>query len=330
MAAMQAGLSKSLPAYMVPSFFVPISRIPLSSSGKTDRNALRKLVLEMTPQQLDVTSTTLSAGRAPATPEETRMLALWALALGADPTSISAESNFFRVGGDSVVAMKLVSLARGSGLSLTVAEIFRVPVLADMALTAAEQSDSAATSTAPFTLLDSLDDTASLCEAGRATVQHYGRSDEDIYPCSPLQEGLFSLSLKHPGPVSLAIRVQAPFLSKYGPICGGVEHADRPDPNSPDAICHRRSDTFPASRREKLYALRRGQNQLRAVSKEGPGVSSGPRRSAYARCHCPVRRQEVLVPSVDRAPRVIRRSDASPNSPLRPGHLQRHRDLSLY
>lgn len=199
MTAMQAGLAKSLPSYMVPWFFVPIGRIPLSSSGKTDRRALQDLVSGMTPQQLEAVSTTLSSGRAPSTPEETRMLALWARALNASPTSLFADSHFLRVGGDSIMAMRLVSMALSQGLSLTVTDIFRFPVLADMAVVAAPKDNTEGPSIAPFDLLEGLGDASDLCKEAASQCKVAVESVTDLYPSSPLQEGLFALSLKHPG-----------------------------------------------------------------------------------------------------------------------------------
>ena len=61
-----------------------------------------------------------------------KMLLLWSEFLQIPETSIRNTDSFFKLGGDSIIAMQLVGAAREEGLSITVADLFRNPVFADM------------------------------------------------------------------------------------------------------------------------------------------------------------------------------------------------------
>ena len=201
-------LAQKLPSYMLPSMYVPISRMPTTTSGKLDRRRLKELAYELSNE--DITSYGLAnvEKRAPSTEMEKKLQKLWGELLSLSQNSIGVDDNFFRFGGDSVVAMRLVAVARAEGIMLTVANIFRHPRLCDMAGTAvmAEDDNEVHEVLAPFALLKDngftsedesrmqglLDELASECAVDKATVQ-------DAYPCTPLQEGLLALSVKQPG-----------------------------------------------------------------------------------------------------------------------------------
>ncbi|MEV0622774.1 amino acid adenylation domain-containing protein [Nonomuraea sp. NPDC050404] len=100
----------ALPAHMVPSDFVVLEALPLTPQGKLDRAALPA------PQ-------TPSAGsREPVTDRESVLCALFADLL--ELPEVGAEDDFFRLGGDSITAIQLVSRARDRGLGLTPREVF--------------------------------------------------------------------------------------------------------------------------------------------------------------------------------------------------------------
>lgn len=71
--------------------------------------------------------------RPPETDAERTMQQLWIEILKVDPETVSADDSFFRIGGDSIGAMRLVSLARQRGVSLQVRDIFKNPILRDLA-----------------------------------------------------------------------------------------------------------------------------------------------------------------------------------------------------
>ncbi|KAJ2987577.1 hypothetical protein NUW58_g4428 [Xylaria curta] len=197
----QARLESVLPYYMVPSVFVPIRKIPLTISGKTDRRRLRELGAALSPQDLEELRTaTRGAKRHPQTKAEYQLRALWSQILGVEADSIGVDDSFFQLGGDSIAAMKLVGAARGVGVSLAVADIFRNPVLAAQARVETNSAqDQNNEPIEPFSLLgregissDLRGELADLCALEAQFI-------DDAYPCTALQEGLLSLTSKKTG-----------------------------------------------------------------------------------------------------------------------------------
>jgi amino acid adenylation domain-containing protein len=157
MTEVQQSLRQSLPEYMIPSVYIPMGRMPMTSSGKLDRTTMRRLASNLSDEQMLHYSLGKVTKRAPETETECALQHVWAKVLDMSPVVIGADDNFFGIGGDSITAMKLVVQARLSGLSLSVAEIFASPRLANMAATIIEnKSTSAITQTPepkPFSLL---------------------------------------------------------------------------------------------------------------------------------------------------------------------------------
>jgi amino acid adenylation domain-containing protein len=194
-------LKESLPIVMIPKLFFPIRRLPFAATGKLDRKGLRAMVEPLSKEELkhyttfNVGSRQISEGGA-----EGKLRALWEDALGLAPGSVSAEDSFFGVGGDSLSAMKLVGAAHSRGIALTVADIYANPILVDMAKTCEPSGTEANKVTVkPFSLLP-----ASLTrEEALREVTEQGRVPEesvsDVYPCSPVQEALLTLSIKQQG-----------------------------------------------------------------------------------------------------------------------------------
>lgn len=192
---MNKALSEYLPIYMVPAAYLPLHTMPLLVSAKTDRKRLRELGASMSRRDISALAAALVQRREPSTDMERRLANLWAAVLGPD-SEINATDNFFTVGGDSLRAMKLVAAARADGLSLTVAGIFTNPVLEDMARIAEPISAEADLTVPPFSLLgESWSPDAARSETAAFCGLEPGKV-EDVYPCTPLQEGLMALSAK--------------------------------------------------------------------------------------------------------------------------------------
>jgi amino acid adenylation domain-containing protein len=114
-------LRKDLPDYMVPSHFVMLEAMPLSSNGKLDRKALPAPVVAS------------AAGRVPPrTPREIQLLPVWESVLGVSP--IGVEDNFFELGGHSLLVVKLLNAVRAAtGKQLPIASLFQGPTIARQA-----------------------------------------------------------------------------------------------------------------------------------------------------------------------------------------------------
>lgn len=188
-------LLKDVPQYMVPSSYIALSHIPTSVSGKTDRKQLRAIGSALSRKQLAgwrKNHSSHSQSRLLSNAEKT-MSSLWQQVLG--DADIAATDDFFVLGGDSLKAMRLVTLARNEGVGLTIRSIFSYPSLELMTRNASEDVPEIEV-IAPFELLertccvqDLLQEAANICNAKRDEI-------EDIYPCTPLQEGLMALSAK--------------------------------------------------------------------------------------------------------------------------------------
>lgn len=132
---LQDKLRAVLPIYGVPSIFIPTQVIPMTPTSKVDRRKLRSVAAGMSAEEITMLSRADGVVTEPRTDEERILRSLWAKVLHIDVANISIDDGFFRVGGDSIGAMKLVGMARKMGMSkLTVKDVFSQPVLHDMAL----------------------------------------------------------------------------------------------------------------------------------------------------------------------------------------------------
>lgn len=149
---LRQALVSTLPAYMVPQYFVRLNRLPLTSSSKTDRERLRRLGATLPPEQLSAYSGRTGGARHETRPRnvtngekkanhlhnpeaEQELRKLWARALALPLDRVKATDNFFSLGGSSIRAMRLVNTARRAGFALTVTDVFTTPVLSDLAAT---------------------------------------------------------------------------------------------------------------------------------------------------------------------------------------------------
>ncbi|KIA75709.1 nonribosomal peptide synthase [Aspergillus ustus] len=63
---------------------------------------------------------------------EKQLWRLWGITLGLPPHPVKYHDSFFKLGGDSITAMKLVGSAREEGVKLSVSDVFKNPVFEDM------------------------------------------------------------------------------------------------------------------------------------------------------------------------------------------------------
>ncbi|KAL4901150.1 hypothetical protein BDW74DRAFT_182005 [Aspergillus multicolor] len=201
---LQTALLKALPSYMVPSKYIPVKNMPLTASGKLDRRSLRALLEGLTEEQLAQYGLAGGDHVLLSTNMEHRLASLWAEALNTTK-EVGANAHFFRFGGDSVTAMRLVALARAAEppILLSVGDIFKSPVLSDMANVIegfnSIETAQVETDVAPFSILSKLDINKQ-SYLPRIAAQCKVESDdiEDVYPCTPLQEGLMAITAQQP------------------------------------------------------------------------------------------------------------------------------------
>ena len=131
----QAHLESRLPKHMVPTLFLPLAWVPMTSTCKTDRRLLRRRAVEL---RRDEMAHYLAAGplakQAPTTQAEYTLRDAWSRVLGMPADTMGIHDSFFRLGGDSMSAMRLVADCRAVGVALTMHAIFQHPTLHQMAL----------------------------------------------------------------------------------------------------------------------------------------------------------------------------------------------------
>jgi amino acid adenylation domain-containing protein/non-ribosomal peptide synthase protein (TIGR01720 family) len=111
-----------LPAHMLPAEWVTVERLPLTANGKVDRTALPPADGERSSE---------APYAAPRTDAERVLASIWAQVL--DRGTVGIHDNFFDLGGDSILAMRVVSRAREAGLSISARHIFEHQTVAELA-----------------------------------------------------------------------------------------------------------------------------------------------------------------------------------------------------
>ena len=182
-----------LPSYMVPALYISLTHLPLTIVGKLDRRSLRQLASSMSRMELNGYGTARVEKRPPSTKTEAQLQRLWAERLGLDLEDIGADDNFFRLGGDSLDAMRLVEMARAEDFALTAADVINHPKLSDLALQVRAASDSAPETIEPFSLLADVKTQEQLVNAAMIQTALGQGSIEDIYPCTAVQQLLAAL-----------------------------------------------------------------------------------------------------------------------------------------
>ncbi|MDH6131239.1 yersiniabactin nonribosomal peptide synthetase [Kitasatospora sp. MAA4] len=126
-AALRDWLAVRLPAAMIPDQLFGAAALPLTANGKVDRSALERLL----PAAAPAGSAALAVGDPPCGPVESALAAVWCEVLGV--TRVGRDQSFFALGGDSLLATRLVSRLRAAGLAVELSAVFASPVLKDLA-----------------------------------------------------------------------------------------------------------------------------------------------------------------------------------------------------
>ena len=108
-------LRKRLPSYMVPAVVAQLDQVPLTPSGKIDRNQL--------PNPFENAVRTTTAFKEPKSGHEPVIAGIWRELLKVE--KISADDNFFELGGHSLLALRfIVDLERKTGIRIDVRNVF--------------------------------------------------------------------------------------------------------------------------------------------------------------------------------------------------------------
>ncbi|HEU5374259.1 MAG TPA: amino acid adenylation domain-containing protein, partial [Ktedonobacteraceae bacterium] len=123
---LRAYLQQRLPEYMLPTFITALEMLPLTHTGKVDRNALPR------PAALLENAFRRAEERTPQSPVEQLLAGIWQEILHVPVLSVDAD--FFALGGHSLVAMQVMARMRQQlKVELPVRVLFEAPLLADLA-----------------------------------------------------------------------------------------------------------------------------------------------------------------------------------------------------
>lgn len=151
-------LAGALPGYMVPNAVVDVDGLPRNANGKIDRVAVRQRAPEAALPEDDAGDPAAGKGagvaaggpgptadgeavdgEAPAGELEEAIAGIWQELLGV--TGIGRHDHLFSLGGDSLLAMRLISRVRSRlGLRATLGAFFEEPTIAGLATAAASTS----------------------------------------------------------------------------------------------------------------------------------------------------------------------------------------------
>ncbi|UKE75270.1 amino acid adenylation domain-containing protein [Xanthomonas graminis pv. phlei] len=185
--AVRTQLGARLPEVMLPAAYVQLDALPLTANGKLDRRAL---------PAPDADALAMQAYVAPEGELEILLAALWSELLGVD--RVGRHANFFALGGHSLLAIKLIERLRQHGWELQVRALFGTTTLADLAAalrrsaTVEVPRNRIAADCTRITpaLLPLVQLTQAEIDAAVASVEGGAANVQDIYPLTPLQEGL--------------------------------------------------------------------------------------------------------------------------------------------
>ena len=124
-------LRKKLPDYMVPSAFVFLDKLPLTSSGKIDLKAL--------PEPEQERPELVTQFVMPRTAVEAKLAEIWSQVLRLERVGI--HDNFFELGGDSILSIQVIALSRQNGITLSPKLLFQNQTIAELAAVATVASE---------------------------------------------------------------------------------------------------------------------------------------------------------------------------------------------
>ncbi|KAM5436875.1 NRPS cluster protein [Microsporum canis] len=191
----QSSLDGHLPRYMIPTFFIPISQIPLSTAGKINRLALRTLALAVIQGDLQKVNT---EGSLPQLTETEKVIqSAWSDVLSVSKDKLGLDHKFFRYG-DSLAAIKLIRRLKDNQIDMTIMDVFQNPTILQMATKAQALLKQSSKIYQGVSLLSLGDGDIELIREAAGQCHLSENMIQVIYPCSPMQEALMAITLHNP------------------------------------------------------------------------------------------------------------------------------------
>ncbi|SEB35202.1 amino acid adenylation domain-containing protein [Tenacibaculum sp. MAR_2009_124] len=185
----QNTLKDSLPDYMVPMLWISLDEMPLTANGKIDKKSL---------PEPDSSQLSTKEYIAPRNEIEQELVSIWQDLLGIEKIGIN--DDFFELGGHSLLIVQLIARLQKIGYHIAVRDIFLNPcitgIIEKMVLSSSmyitppngitKDTEVITPSMVPLLNFDQqeIDAVVAQIEGGVSNI-------EDIYPLSPLQEGIY-------------------------------------------------------------------------------------------------------------------------------------------
>ncbi len=177
-------LKEKLPLYMLPSHLVQLDKLPLTTSGKTDRKALLTIETE---------SFSLETYVAPRNKIEKDSAKIWQDVLKIEKVGIN--DNFFQNGGDSIVSIRLISKINSFfGIYLKVNDLYQKQTISELSLVIENEINNPSNFETQYELVKN-----SISKLKDSVLQSTSNPlIEDVYPMSDIQKGMVFTSLVNP------------------------------------------------------------------------------------------------------------------------------------
>lgn len=209
--AAKEGLKRTLPTFMVPTIILPFDELPTNSSGKMDRQQLRRCITSLSSHELRKYQPLAQSKSSPVLLSgiEGVLQGIWAKELHIARESVGPDDNFFILGGNSISAMRVVSKARSQNLLLVASDLLSYPSLSALAKHATP-TKAIAFDTTPFSLLGATPESLNRFHA-KLREEHIIPNGAQIVDSAPLTtyqyemldtNGVESFVFFYDGPVS--------------------------------------------------------------------------------------------------------------------------------
>ncbi|RBL90699.1 non-ribosomal peptide synthetase [Chitinophaga flava] len=183
--AVVSHLKDLLPEYMIPSIWVVMENIPLTSNGKVNRKAL---------PEPDAARLANVAYVAPRTTTEISLAAIWQELLGAERVGVN--DNFFELGGDSIRVIKVASrIYHLFHKEVKVFEVYQAATLGELARVV---DNKAATAEYREAVYQEVNETLDRQKESLLPLLKETANIEDLYPVSDIERGMLFISLMNP------------------------------------------------------------------------------------------------------------------------------------
>lgn len=197
-----------LPPYMVPTHFIPVSVIPLSTNNKVESKKLRSLYATLSSADLDLFSRVHEERESNWSVGEKRIVDILSSLTGCERGEIKRNSSILRIGLDSISVVGFSRALKDAGFAnAQVGTVMLNPIVGQLCkiLTAAAHSHQSSSPDTQAQLLARqkieafrFRHLAKVCRAlGLSSIDQV----EALAPCTPLQEGIISRSLASEKPL---------------------------------------------------------------------------------------------------------------------------------